>query len=75
MRKLLNSTISFYSLFISPFLAPSCRFTPTCSHYAREAIERHGPMRGLMLTAWRLCRCHPFCQGGHDPVPLRQRHG
>ena len=57
-----------YKLAISPMLPPSCRFTPTCSEYAAEAIAKYGFLRGLMLGLKRLSRCHPFCEGGYDPV-------
>ena len=59
----------FYKKFLSPLLPPACRFTPTCSEYARDAVLRHGLFRGLALAARRLSRCHPFHAGGHDPVP------
>jgi putative membrane protein insertion efficiency factor len=58
-----------YKLLISPYFAGSCRFLPSCADYADEAIARHGVVRGGWLAARRLCRCHPFCAGGHDPVP------
>jgi hypothetical protein len=61
--------IRLYQLLLSPILPPLCRFTPTCSRYAVEAIRRHGPLRGFLLTAFRICRCQPFCRGGYDPVP------
>ncbi len=54
---------------ISPFTPPSCRFTPTCSQYAVEALRRHGPLRGSWLTLRRLSRCHPWGGSGYDPVP------
>ncbi|NPU83581.1 MAG: membrane protein insertion efficiency factor YidD [Syntrophaceae bacterium] len=60
--------IRFYQTAISPFLAPSCRFHPSCSEYARTAIERYGPFRGTWLGLKRLARCHPFHPGGFDPV-------
>jgi uncharacterized protein len=65
----LAAVFAAYKRFISPLLPPACRFTPTCSEYAREAILRHGLSRGLGLAARRLARCHPFHAGGHDPVP------
>jgi putative membrane protein insertion efficiency factor len=57
-----------YRLLISPLLPPSCRFTPTCSEYAMQAIEKYGALRGAYLSARRLLRCHPFHSGGYDPV-------
>jgi putative membrane protein insertion efficiency factor len=63
--------IWFYRHAISPFTPASCRFQPTCSHYTYEAIERFGIWRGGWLGVRRLCRCHPFCAGGIDPVPLQ----
>jgi putative membrane protein insertion efficiency factor len=59
-----------YKLLISPYFAGSCRFLPSCSDYAAEAIARHGVARGYWLAARRLTRCHPFCSAGHDPVPV-----
>ena len=61
--------IRLYQWFISPLLPAACRYQPTCSAYAIEAIERHGLMRGLNLTMWRLLRCHPWGGSGYDPVP------
>lgn len=61
--------IRFYQLAISPWLPPSCRYTPTCSQYAIEALRKHGLFRGLALTLSRLSRCHPWGGSGHDPVP------
>ncbi len=61
--------LSLYKRFVSPLLPPACRFAPTCSEYAREALKRHGLVRGAGLTAARLFRCHPFHPGGIDPVP------
>ncbi|MDY0351049.1 MAG: membrane protein insertion efficiency factor YidD [Desulfobulbaceae bacterium] len=60
--------LRWYKQYISPFLPPSCRFTPTCSQYAIDAVQKHGVMRGLLLAVWRLLRCHPFARGGYDPV-------
>lgn len=59
-----------YRLLLSPWLGTQCRFEPTCSVYAIEALERHGAPAGSYLAARRLLRCHPYCTGGHDPVPL-----
>jgi uncharacterized protein len=60
--------IRIYQALISPLLPPSCRFTPTCSQYAVEAIKKHGALRGTYMAARRLLRCHPFHPGGYDPV-------
>lgn len=60
-----------YRLVLSPWIGNQCRFEPTCSRYAIEAIERHGAGAGSYLAARRVMRCHPFCRGGHDPVPSR----
>jgi len=57
-----------YQTVISPWLPPACRYVPTCSHYAAQAVERYGVLRGAAKAAWRLLRCHPFCKGGYDPV-------
>jgi putative membrane protein insertion efficiency factor len=59
-----------YKRFISPLLLSSCRFTPTCSDYAIEAVERHGLFVGTLLSAWRILRCNPFSHGGLDTVPI-----
>ena len=70
MKKLLLSLIRFYRRSISPLFPPSCRFVPTCSHYALEAIEKYGAARGGWLALKRFLRCHPFHKGGwYDPVP------
>ena len=63
------ATLAAYKRYVSPLLPPACRFHPTCSEYAREAILRHGLPRGTWLTIRRLARCHPFHPGGFDPVP------
>lgn len=73
MRKLITAIlllpILFYQRCVSPFTPPSCRFTPTCSEYARQAIVKHGPVKGLWLAVKRLLRCHPWGGSGYDPVP------
>lgn len=66
---LLCLPILFYQRCVSPFTPPSCRFTPTCSEYARQALLRHGPVKGLWLALRRLLRCHPWGGSGYDPVP------
>lgn len=68
MKFVLIYLLRAYKLLISPLLPPSCRFTPTCSEYAIEAIKKHGALRGTYLGARRLLRCHPFHPGGYDPV-------
>lgn len=75
MRALIRFLIRAYQLTISPLLGARCRFYPSCSHYALEAIEHHGVWRGGWLAARRLGRCHPFCQGGYDPVPTPAAQG
>ena len=69
VARALLAVIRFYRIAISPALPPSCRYTPSCSAYAVEAIEVHGAGRGSWLALRRLLRCHPFHRGGHDPVP------
>ena len=69
MTKVALLIIRAYQVLISPLFPSSCRFAPTCSQYAAEALSRHGVWRGLGLTFRRLCRCHPFHPGGWDPVP------
>jgi len=58
-----------YQVTVSPLLGPCCRYAPSCSAYAIEALKVHGVVRGLVLAAWRVLRCHPFAEGGYDPVP------
>ncbi len=66
---LLLIPIAFYQRCISPFTPPACRFTPTCSEYARLALIKHGPIKGTWLAIKRICRCHPWGGQGYDPVP------
>ena len=66
---LLILPIRFYQKYISPLTPATCRFTPTCSHYAVEAIRKHGPFKGLALAVWRILRCNPWGGSGYDPVP------
>ena len=61
--------VKLYRLLLSPLVGQHCRFTPTCSIYAIEALQAHGAVRGSLLAAHRLSRCHPWCEGGYDPVP------
>jgi len=72
VRSLLIGLIKAYQYLISPFLGPSCRFHPTCSHYAIEAISEHGVLKGGYLSVRRIIKCHPLHEGGHDPVPTRK---
>ena len=67
MRRLATAPIRFYMRFVSPLFAPRCRYHPSCSAYAVQAIERYGILRGAVLAAWRLLRCNPFSHGGYDP--------
>ena len=69
ITRLLIMMLRFYKRFISPMLGPRCRFVPSCSEYAMQAIERHGPLRGSWLAARRILRCHPWGGSGIDNVP------
>ena len=69
IKKIVVWGLIFYHELVSPFLPPSCRYTPTCSQYAKEAIQRHGLLHGGYLAIRRVLRCHPFHPGGYDPVP------
>ena len=68
MRQAVMGALKFYKRFLSPLLPSACRFEPTCSEYMLEAVERHGALRGIGMGVKRLLRCHPFCEGGFDPV-------
>ncbi|MDF2720312.1 MAG: yidD [Paenibacillus sp.] len=72
MRVALQLPIRFYRKWISPLKPPTCRFYPSCSAYALEAIEVYGPAKGSWMAAKRICKCHPFHPGGFDPVPPRE---
>jgi putative membrane protein insertion efficiency factor len=67
-RRGLIALVKVYQYLVSPLLPPACRFVPTCSQYAIEAVTKYGVIRGTVLTLWRLARCHPFSRGGYDPV-------
>lgn len=69
MKKPLIKIVRGYQIFISPYLLPACRYQPTCSNYAIEALDRFGPVQGSWLAIKRICRCHPGYPGGYDPVP------
>jgi uncharacterized protein len=68
MKAVVQFALRAYKRFISPMLLPSCKYTPTCSEYAMEAVERHGVVRGIAMSVWRVLRCNPFAKGGLDPV-------
>jgi putative membrane protein insertion efficiency factor len=68
MKFLVLDLLGIYKVMISPFLPSACRFEPTCSEYARGAVEKYGSLRGTWMAAKRILRCQPFCKGGHDPV-------
>ena len=71
MRLLLIAAIRLYRRTLSVWLGPACRYWPSCSHYAEEAVRRHGPLRGSLMAAWRVVRCNPWSHGGYDPVRPR----
>ena len=75
MKTLALWTLRSYKRWISPLLPPSCRYVPTCSEYAIEAVDRFGILRGTFLAIARLLRCHPFVKGGYDPVPSDSQPG
>ncbi|HNW01969.1 MAG TPA: membrane protein insertion efficiency factor YidD [Burkholderiaceae bacterium] len=69
MKSILIGAVKGYRLLLSPWMGSSCRFEPTCSAYSLQALQTHGAAAGSYLTLARLARCHPWCMGGHDPVP------
>ncbi|MCI6676498.1 MAG: membrane protein insertion efficiency factor YidD [Clostridiales bacterium] len=69
MKKLFILCIRAYQKYLSPLKTDRCKYTPTCSQYAIEALEKHGLMKGSILAVWRILRCNPFSKGGYDPVP------
>ena len=73
MTRLLIALLKGYKQYISPHLGHHCRFVPTCSEYAMQALATHGLLKGLLLTVWRLLRCQPFARFGYDPVPPKGR--
>ena len=75
MKRIILAAIRFYQRNISGGLPPACRFQPTCSHYAYEAVEAHGALRGVAMAIWRLARCNPLNDGGYEPVPAPKRRG
>ena len=72
MKLILIRLIKFYQKYISPRKKPCCRFTPSCSQYAVEAISTYGAFKGTFMAIWRILRCNPFCAGGYDPVPEKK---
>jgi len=73
VSKILIAFVRVYQYTISPLLGPRCRYYPSCSNYAVQALREHGAVRGLGLATWRLLRCNPFSNGGYDPVPPRHK--
>ncbi len=73
MKKIILQMIRFYQRYISPMSPPSCRFYPTCSQYAIEAVEEHGAIKGSYLAVRRILKCHPLHKGGFDPVPPKKK--
>jgi hypothetical protein len=69
LARLLSLFVRAYQVVLSPYIGNQCRFTPTCSHYSLNALQKHGAFKGAYLTAKRLARCHPWHPGGYDPVP------
>jgi uncharacterized protein len=75
LQKLALALLRGYKWAISPMFLPSCRYVPTCSEYAMEAVSHHGALRGSLMALWRLLRCHPFARGGFDPVKIPNNSG
>lgn len=73
MKRLLIRLVQFYQKGISPLKPPCCKYIPTCSQYAVEALERFGALKGTALAIWRILRCNPFSRGGYDPVPEKKK--
>lgn len=73
VRRVFVLPIRLYQRFVSPLTPPSCRFVPSCSEYGARAVLVHGVLKGALLTSWRILRCHPFTEGGPDPVPAPGR--
>ena len=73
MKRLLIRLVRFYQKGISPLKPPYCKYIPTCSQYAVEALERFGALKGTALAVWRILRCNPFSRGGYDPVPEKKK--
>jgi len=71
MKQVAAFCLRLYKGVVSPFLPVACRYVPTCSEYAAEAVARHGLLRGSALGLWRILRCNPFARGGYDPVPVK----
>jgi len=74
VKTLVLAALRFYKVAVSPMLPPACRYTPTCSEYAMEAVDRYGALRGGLMTVTRILRCHPCARGGYDPV-VKSRAG
>ena len=74
MKPVVLAALRFYKVAVSPMLPPACRYTPTCSEYAMEAVDRYGVLRGGLKALMRLLRCHPFAYGGYDPVVKHNPH-
>lgn len=72
MKTAIEQILKIYKRLVSPLLPPACRYVPSCSEYAAEAVARHGVVRGAMLACWRLLRCNPLSRGGFDPVPKKK---